>query len=601
LLLSSITLLVSFGMQFALAWYLWAYLPFHPRDPSGYLDPNPPELKGVWDPNQNGLPKFSVCRTNPIVQVICIGLFLFYILNSVPGILKNALIVLWSSKFVSEDTNGVLRIHFWRTCSFWAGLFSFIRTPFPMEIIDASMLRFFTYDEDYSKRNIFFLPLSNMMFPWTTRLPPYVEVSADDRPKDNADWIKKDTGAEGYDETDTRLYYEIRETRDFLRRKLAAINPETFELEEGDEDQQEKDENQDDTESPKQDGEFGDMPFSDIIDEHRKKIENIQISKLDWETQNEVRKLQSEIEAYQDQMKELESERQETKIEQTRDAAEYLVCMDYCDGSDKHEVDRVRTGYYARFLTTIAFFFGVVPELISTTMILICGIEYILWSGSKIGSDTNGVEEIILASLAIVFINDIDEVLYDHALPELYKTAHERDRFNLENWIPAQETAEMENKETEQFLWWPKPAKIWESADPKVMIPILRREHESIGTDGEKEFYSKDAFEWCMHLNRDHSKHMDNEKHSDMCFSKQYPFLYARKYRYFFQQHIFEGIIWAYGSVGFHIALLGATSVAIVGGFRAAHQCGGSQGAFSFYTWPNTCDSWTVTTTGVCN
>jgi hypothetical protein len=584
-----------------LAWYLWAYLPFHPRDSSGYLDPNPPELKGVWDPNQNSLPKFSVCRTNPVVQVICIGLFLFYILNSVPGILKNALIVLWSCKFISEDTNGVLRIHYWRTCSFWAGLFSFIRTPFPREIIDASMLKFFTFDEDYTKRNIFFLPLSRQMFSWTTKLPPYVEVSPDDWPKGSDDWIKKDSGAEGYDETDTRLYYEVRETRDFLRRKLAAINPETFELDEGDEDQQEKDENQENQELSDEhqyDDEYDEhIPLIDKIDNHRKTIENLQISKLDQETQDQIRHLKDEIEEYRDEIEEMEAEKRDTKIEQTRDAAEYLVCMDYCDGSDKHEVSRVRTGYYGKGLTIVAFVFGVLPELISTMMILICGVEYIMWSGSKVGSDTNGVEEIILASLAIVFINEIDEALYDHALPELYKTAHERDRFNLENWIPAQESAEMENEETERFMWWPKPAKVLEYSDPKVLRPL----HESKGTDDEKEFYSKDAFEWCMHLNGAHSKHMDNEKHSDMCFSKQYPFLYARKYRYFFQQHIFEGIIWAYGSVGFHIVLLGAASVAIVGGFRSAHQCGGSNGAFSFYTWPNTCDSWIITTTGICN
>ena len=55
------------------------------------------------------------------------------------------------------------------------------------------------------------------------------------------------------------------------------------------------------------------------------------------------------------------------------------------------------------------------------------------------GSDTRGIEEIILATVAIVFVNEIDEALYEHALPELYKTAHDRDRFNLENWIPAEE------------------------------------------------------------------------------------------------------------------------------------------------------------------
>ena len=67
------------------------------------------------------------------------------------------------------------------------------------------------------------------------------------------------------------------------------------------------------------------------------------------------------------------------------------------------------------------------------------------------------------------------------------------------------------------------------------------------------------------------------------------------------QEHFFEGLIWAYGAWGLHMILLTAASLAIVGGFRSAHGCAGSKGAFSPQEWPNTCDTWNQTTTGVCS
>ena len=70
--------------------------------------------------------------------MICIGLFLFYMLNSVPAVLKNVLIILWSSRFVSRDINNVARIHYWRTSSYWAGLRQvFFREKFHFAVIDS--------------------------------------------------------------------------------------------------------------------------------------------------------------------------------------------------------------------------------------------------------------------------------------------------------------------------------------------------------------------------------------------------------------------------------------------------------------------------------
>ena len=586
-------------MQFSLAWYLWAYLPFHNRDASGSLSPNPPELKGVWAPDQNGLPKFSICRTNPAVQVICIGLFLFYILNSVPGILKNALIVLWSCKFVSEDTNGVLRIHFWRSCSFWAGLASFLRKPFALENIDRGMLRFFTHDAGGERRSVFFLPLSKELYPWSVAVPPYVEGRL---PAGCDDWIMSARSTrKAEQEPKTRLEYEVAEMRAFMRRKLAAINPEVYELCLEDFDVKQKQEDEEDLSSAEAlewRKRYGEHSLQSVIKEQRRKIEELIVEKLEDETRETVLDLQGELDDLEAEAEAAETERRNKRIDRTRDAAEYLVCLDYCDGTSKEEIRRVKDGYHAKLLSVIAFVFGVLPEVVATTMILISGVQYVLWSGSKIGSDTSGIEEIVLASLAIAFINDVDEALYDHALPELYKTAHERDRFGLENWIPAEEPAEMEEEATERFLLRPRP----EAQPDPSPGPGGRWSHAEPSRPGEApRYYSEAAFRWCMRLSKSVLEHMSNEKHSDPCFCEQYPFLYARKYRYFFQQHLFEWVIWAYGARAFHVVVLGAASLAIVGGFRTAHGCTGAQGALSFYSWPNTCDTWNLTTAGVCS
>ena len=54
-----------------------------------------------------------------------------------------------------------------------------------------------------------------------------------------------------------------------------------------------------------------------------------------------------------------------------------------------------------RFLATL---FGVVPEILTLVMITVTAVPYILWSGFKVDSDTQGMEEIIMATLAVNFI-----------------------------------------------------------------------------------------------------------------------------------------------------------------------------------------------------
>ena len=167
-------------------------------------------------------------------QVVCIALFLFYMLNTVPGMLKNALIALWSTKFVSADIDGVLRIHHWRSCSFWAGLWRRLTrctpwpyVPFALETVNREMLDYFTGragGRGSAAGGGFFLPLSRQLCPWSADPPPAAAGGAAEAPP-AGDWVVPPGQAAegGYDEEDTRLAHEVAETRAFFRRKLAQV------------------------------------------------------------------------------------------------------------------------------------------------------------------------------------------------------------------------------------------------------------------------------------------------------------------------------------------------------------------------------------------
>ena len=154
------------------------------------------------------------------------------------------------------------------------------------------------------------------------------------------------------------------------------------------------------------------------------------------------------------------------------------------------------------------------------------------------GSDTNGLEEIVLATVAIVFINESDEALYEHAMPELYKTAHDRDQFNLENWIPVQEPAEMEDQEHRPPFWWPFGRfECWPLNQAKDKGAGSVRGEDVLKSSGklnlndaesERPGFTTDDFHSCMRVG-DNYAHMSSSQHSDLHFARQYPFLYARK------------------------------------------------------------------------
>ena len=112
------------------------------------------------------------------------------------------------------------------------------------------------------------------------------------------------------------------------------------------------------------------------------------------------------------------------------------------------------------------------------------------------------------------------------------------------------------------------------------------------------------AFRDCMHLTELEEEHMSSDKHFDHHFARQYPFLYARKYRFYFRLHIFQGLMWIYGRFGLHIIFLLAVSVGIVARFRSAQKCGHMEGAenhtFAFLEWPQICNNYILMTTGRC-
>ena len=136
LMISLFGVISSALMQFLLAYYLWCRLPpiwpqtlgsgaklpgFPPQDGSYGISTvendtyvswhSQYECQNCFCPQAVPLPAYQypnyqnandVCRTEATVQLVCIGLFLFYVLNNVPSVFKNILIILDSDRFDSH-------------------------------------------------------------------------------------------------------------------------------------------------------------------------------------------------------------------------------------------------------------------------------------------------------------------------------------------------------------------------------------------------------------------------------------------------------------------------------------------------------------------
>ena len=134
-----------------------------------------------------------------------------------------------------------------------------------------------------------------------------------------------------------------------------------------------------------------------------------------------------------------------------------------------------------RWCRFLAFVFGVLPEVISLVIITIAGVQYIVWSGFKVDSDTQGMEEIILATLAINFVYEIDDALYDHVFPGLYKEAHERDRFDITGFWTSSETIFILKKCRGAMSSW------WQRCTPAMSEAKMKET-------------KRECFQWLSHL-----------------------------------------------------------------------------------------------------
>jgi hypothetical protein len=116
ILLGFLTVLFSAAMQIILAYYLWTRLPqtfpqVHGNNVSSEVYPGTSGGRSYFEWYAPPLPsspypnyKFAndVCRTVPVVQLVTIGLFLFSILNNIPGVIKNFHIIWNSDRFILQ-------------------------------------------------------------------------------------------------------------------------------------------------------------------------------------------------------------------------------------------------------------------------------------------------------------------------------------------------------------------------------------------------------------------------------------------------------------------------------------------------------------------
>ena len=634
--LSLLGVIFSAGMQFLLAWYLWTRLP--PSNPSTNGNnavlqtyPGTEGNRGYYT-SPNGfarvpLPALSfpnyqfandVCRTAPIVQLVCIGLFLFSVINNIPGVLKNAAIILFSERFVSVDEEGVTKLHYWRESEY-------SRCPENafLEWYSDTFLRELKQGADLEKKpkklvgdflrelKVF---LCEMYFKGSLIQKPSkksdpqaedAEAAAGSKEPDEAksfsgasrrrwmlrkfcpvteDVVKWQANGEkselmrlrelrvkeakvrkvicgaksisGYSDRSgpssgpgldgsvsdldrfhvPRSLFEVNEIRSFLAEALRLIdNKHNTKVVDGsketlvlysapstwaDLDMEGVDLNKERDPGYKPETEAkGPQREEARLDRGNDKQggQNREIKAKTYESIQQVQfcdevYLPGPTEFYHSLVTRCEYLLSTRSYYSFVDSplSYYLIFPNFGDLSGRQvRFNLVRLDYlkpsswlirpwawrvaYAKknqepeagpFLSTLqtqlgkdfrdlptaaalfpyeakmwplrilALLLGVLPELITLTMITVAGVPYILWSGFKVGSDTQGMEEIILATLAIAFIYDIDEMVYDHILPELYKEAHERDQFELcGHWISAEtgETVERVLSGTTKF------------------------------------------------------------------------------------------------------------------------------------------------------
>jgi hypothetical protein len=509
--LAFLGVIFSAAMQFVLAWYLWTRLP--PSYPQTNGDnanlkpyPGTEAGRGYYESSlafarsplpANQYPNYQVandiCRTAPVVQLVCIGLFLFSILNNVPGIMKNIAIIWASERFISEDEDGVTKLHYWRESDYSREpenrfLMRFcnerLRDSPLDQVNERSRLDILVFIcEMYFKGSILTSGKKQLkrtpeqgedvkLFAAAARrrwmLPTYFPAV-----QPRASWRKieeeKKEAKKGLKmkEEIPRSFFEVNETRSFLAEALRLIDNEHNVKPVGIKEklvEYDKVEGLEGLDLNKRRGVDQDLnailePQSiQFCDEARFNLVRVDYLKPSaWLRPLAYRAAKASKDSVDESAGQgaagttanparleaiwaLMQGRSSTPSEKT--FFKLLMTQLGKQFSDLPTAVRLlQFPAHMRRFRFFAFLLGVLPEIATLTMIAVAGIPYILWSGFKVSSDTQGMEEIILATLAIVFIYDIDDSVYEHILPELYKEAHERDRFELSRGWISSETA----------------------------------------------------------------------------------------------------------------------------------------------------------------
>jgi hypothetical protein len=724
----------SAGMQFILAWYLWTRLPqSYPgtNGDSAVLKPYPGTEGGrgyFQSPHAFArvpLPAYQypnyqfandICRTAPIVQLVCVGLFLFSILNNVPGIMKNIAIILASERFVSEDEDGITKLHYWRESDYSREPENRFLQRFCNEYLsDAPTLSsksrmtisvficemyfkgsILTSGKRQAKRSVeqeedvkLFASAARRRWMLPTFFPAVQPWASRRSQEEDKAKVMRDLEMS---EDIPRSFFEVNETRSFIAEALRLIDNENNVKPTGtkealvaydsleEEDHRDLDLNLVRGEKPDGGAITEPQPIQ-FCDEARFNLVRVDYLKpsTSWLRPHAYRFAKAAKKQTDDNAADLGAVADASLAMAGAPPAFAGSLPEMAGAFPASTQGRPATPEGLTFfglltkqlgkqfsdLTTavrllpfparmrrfrlLALLLGVLPEVLTLTMITVTGIPYILWSGFKVDSDTQGMEEIILATLAIVFIYDIDESVYDHILPELYKEAHERDRFELSRgWISSETPRTLsalavarrpsgragargkkeqdkakrdEEKRMRRFLrsdplvWVVKredgkPDKEDSPHDPDVELSMSGTTAQLCSAEDEKEKEEKKKlFDGMTLLTRQFDRAMAvvnmtaeramamsvSDHWNDLYLARAYPFLYARKLRYALASHVWEWFLIFYGSSGLHYVVLLGLTLIIVGGYRSLARCerfapsDSIAGIFSAQPWPSTC------------
>jgi len=79
------------------------------------------------------------------------------------------------------------------------------------------------------------------------------------------------------------------------------------------------------------------------------------------------------------------------------------------------------SGDYLGLFRGLGFVLCTVAEAVVWLAVLLVGVQYIMWSGTRGDSDTAKAASILMATLTFTWIMNVDEKVYQHVLPKRFK------------------------------------------------------------------------------------------------------------------------------------------------------------------------------------